>query len=1225
MNKNDPSWMLPLLALLAVVLGVNRISTSPRPNDEPVEQNVTSAVSDTSTKKKLSSGKPDHETALQTALLFYEHDAFHILHNFFETENLAKDPKLQLEVSPRDAHGRLAIDVTSESETPNSDAAYLGLWHDLHEQLTRDKYQLDFMIVGVPDPEASHLSMETDWTLDMLQRGLESSSHRFVLDRFDLPWRLRVRDEQSQAEEEGRRPDEEPGLMLFRCGKISTEKHLLLVFLVGETPTAGVHKIALTRAIAQIAALTRLSQSYPETGDRTPWMTAVQVYKTEPPGHSWGALIPVLGPHFTGSLRSYELAFRTWSGVRFDCVTGSATSLDQDSESSRVSIRATQWPDAAKIRWLRDYLETQFDGRHDEVAVLRESNTGYGSAALKLEDNHKKDPTRTIQLAFPMHISRLRTYEDESQSHSSNSNPRPGGRPFLPLSAADKEEEDLLPPFSAAENASNWLVLDSILDTIGRSKIRFVIIRATNIQDVVFLAREVERNCPDTMIFVLTSDDLLLNPDAISAMRGTIVLTTYPLLAYNQEWTRVSIQQALDPVVHFPAQGAEGTYNAVLALLSDIYWERNRKDAFRDAFEENQRMTDYRNPFVHNGTCCPPLWMTVVGDDAMWPVRFISTMDVPASVLDYLYVPRHTVAATDNSRSVIGSPDDDYQGRVEATLELSKVAFAASIFIWALIAYFTLVLFKPKLWLMQDRTFYRTVVRQEVLTKNCYLIGFSMLLWLTSLMLTWVTFFPIAARHWAAISTLPWSSDVRAWAFFLLTFATTLVVSLYPISVFELDYYLSGPLVDVIEIFLPLLTLLLVIIRASAVLSGSGKDDAQKIIDYFRFANIGSGVSMFQPLFYLNIAAMFWVFSNIRRLMFSEKIAISEHQPSASTLGLFNRRFSGLECLEKSVDRTIRSPSHRYLFGYGNWQFALVVAGAALFGCAACGLVPIRWTSPWNATIEPGWFYTACFVLLLSTAVALACELSFIFDLWRKFRAFLDRASGEHFLKAFEGEKDEYSVRPKFSISAAYSDLTIVRLALEDLRKSKTMKSKLGEVDRSLRTLELGGSEAPPQVRMKLTSKLKDLTICAQHQSGWEKDSEIQRLLYYRVFDYSQRIAHGIRNLLVWIMAGLFFVLLAISSYPFPNNDSLLRLGWILVLTAVATSVAILIGMNRNRVLSIFSGGTPGKIDWNSGFVFHLLILGLLPILGVLGVQFPATFQGTSSWISSLFNFAPHP
>ncbi len=92
MNKNDPSWMLPLLALLAVVLGVNRISTSPRPNDEPVEQNVTSAVSDTSTKKKLSSGKPDHETALQTALLFYEHDAFHILHNFFETENLAKDP-----------------------------------------------------------------------------------------------------------------------------------------------------------------------------------------------------------------------------------------------------------------------------------------------------------------------------------------------------------------------------------------------------------------------------------------------------------------------------------------------------------------------------------------------------------------------------------------------------------------------------------------------------------------------------------------------------------------------------------------------------------------------------------------------------------------------------------------------------------------------------------------------------------------------------------------------------------------------------------------------------------------------------------------------------------------------------------------------------------------------------------------------------------------------------
>src|SRR5208282_6157418 len=99
----------------------------------------------------------------------------------------------------------------------------------------------------------------------------------------------------------------------------------------------------------------------------------------------------------------------------------------------------------------------------------------------------------------------------------------------------------------------------------------------------------------------------------------------------------------------------------------------------------------------------------------------------------------------------------------------------------------------------------------------------------------------------------------------------------------------------------------------------------------------------------------------------------------------------------------------------------------------------------------------------------------------------------------------------------------------------------------------------------------------------------IKRLLYYRVFDYSQRIAHAIRNLLVWSTAGLFFLLLSISSYPFRNNDALLRLGWIFILIAIFTSMAVLVGMNRNRVLSIFAGGTPGQIDWNSSFIFHML------------------------------------
>jgi hypothetical protein len=57
-------------------------------------------------------------------------------------------------------------------------------------------------------------------------------------------------------------------------------------------------------------------------------------------------------------------------------------------------------------------------------------------------------------------------------------------------------------------------------------------------------------------------------------------------------------------------------------------------------------------------------------------------------------------------------------------------------------------------------------------------------------------------------------------------------------------------------------------------------------------------------------------------------------------------------------------------------------------------------------------------------------------------------------------------------------------------------------------------------------------------------------------------------------------------------------------------------------VLSLLSGGTPGKIDWNWDFMSRLLIYGLLPILGLLGIQFPATLSGISHLIQTAFGGA---
>jgi len=158
--------------------------------------------------------------------------------------------------------------------------------------------------------------------------------------------------------------------------------------------------------------------------------------------------------------------------------------------------------------------------------------------------------------------------------------------------------------------------------------------------------------------------------------------------------------------------------------------------------------------------------------------------------------------------------------------------------------------------------------------------------------------------------------------------------------------------------------------------------------------------------------------------------------------------------------------------------------------------------------------------------------------------------------------------------------------------------------------------------RTALNRSLRNLTMAISSDPSSEP---AERFLFLRVFDHCQRMGHALRNLMFWSNLGLFLLLLAISSYQFPNDDSLLRLGWIFMLAAIFVSILVLVEMNRERVLSIFSGGTPGKIDWNSGFTFHIVTLALLPFLGLLGVQFPATLQSTASWMTSLFGSVPHP
>lgn len=139
---------------------------------------------------------------------------------------------------------------------------------------------VDFFIATVPDPLDSSLSHLFDRHVGAIQRAMGAAD--YVLDRFELPW-LQKHEQQGQESREEtsitisgasdsqelrhlRLHEREPGVLLFRHNKEYGK--LQVVFLVGETPTAGIHKAAFKDALKQAVALCSAQQK-PETQQKT--------------------------------------------------------------------------------------------------------------------------------------------------------------------------------------------------------------------------------------------------------------------------------------------------------------------------------------------------------------------------------------------------------------------------------------------------------------------------------------------------------------------------------------------------------------------------------------------------------------------------------------------------------------------------------------------------------------------------------------------------------------------------------------------------------------------------------------------------------------------------------------------------------------------------------------------------------------------------------------------
>lgn len=487
-------------------------------------------------------------------------------------------------------------------------------------------------ILTLPDPVSSHLDWSYDAELESVRRAMEHSG--YVIDRFWLPWRSTGDTTAGRAAVADSLPGVRwPGVMLFRRGD-SSDSSLVLIYVVGEVPTSGIHRLAMRAALDERRRLLPLDSTRPSVDT-----------------------VRVIGPAFSGSAVSLRRALVNWresvtDSTVIEIVSGSASdpaNLKTLSDSAlRIRFHATvhtsSWLAATALRLVSGQLHIL----PSEIAFLHEGTTQFGNSAArdstskqdstakrdstcKHDSTSKRDSTAKrawmskrdsaskrdstfacatpLEISFPMSISGLRVQYARHPERVAQSVGE-AGAPEGPRLALDQREPASLsetPGFLSQLTApSTELLLGQIERSLLAHHVRAVGILATDVRDELFLADELRKRLPDVQLFFYGSNVLLLRPDYQKALRGSLVVSTYPLVMENQFWdlTRSDRQRLI-----FMSDEAEGVFNATLYQLG-----------------EGAAMMEYASPMASGSTYGPPTWLTVVGRDAMYPVTLADTL-----------------------------------------------------------------------------------------------------------------------------------------------------------------------------------------------------------------------------------------------------------------------------------------------------------------------------------------------------------------------------------------------------------------------------------------------------------------------------------------------------------------------------------------------------------------------------------------------------------------------
>ena len=475
-----------------------------------------------------------------------------------------------------------------------------------------------FAVAIVPNPVSTHLPLLFDRLVETIQQAAQDDNYSYDASWF--PWDTTSKSyelllDQQAAEDLQEIQQSQPGVIVFRAGgPAKPYDRGLVVLVVGEQPTGGISDDQFEHALDWIAELGGLSD---------------------------GAL-RILGPTFSGSLPSLqrELERNPHGYSKFFVSSGTVSSAPNiqvfdgwmKSLANESNFRTAMESDTIMVDRFCKYLYDQSYDVHD-VAFLSEDETAFGGATQvpigpSRAQRAKYDPDspcdQAIHLYYPRDIATLRSaYEQQSIFNPAKPEPSastPSTTLRGDLSEPSTNDHDTVRSYGGQLTplAQESILLD-IANRLNEKHTQFIILRSTSSLDQIFLSQFLRRSYPEGRV-VIDGADLLFNRGAEGkSLRGVMLLSTYPLLTSEQDWTASLLTTPTGSYRTFGEDVSEGVYIAARELFGDPqgksgipirdYSPPAWAVAPGDIPVENQR---------------PATWITVIARRQFWPLAALN-------------------------------------------------------------------------------------------------------------------------------------------------------------------------------------------------------------------------------------------------------------------------------------------------------------------------------------------------------------------------------------------------------------------------------------------------------------------------------------------------------------------------------------------------------------------------------------------------------------------------